>query len=183
MRNFINIREEFLKDFVVKFDSEFNPISAGQFCDEIQYLSKKDSDRDIEVHISSPGGQVYSLLQMIDVINSVPNDIVTICNSFAASCGQVLLLSGTVGKRYATPNSNILLHQVSSGASGHVEDIQISYEQTQRLNKRLMGIVAERTGHSIKKILKDAARDKWFSAEEALDYGLIDKIMEPKYKK
>ncbi len=137
-------------------------------------------ERDITMHVDSPGGSVKSGLSMVDVMNYVKSDITTINTGMAASMGSILLGNGTKGKRFSLPNSKVMLHQVSAGAQGHVEDMKISIAEAEKYNDKLFGMLADFCGKTKKKVLADCNRDNWLTAEEALDYGIIDGIVENK---
>ena len=134
--------------------------------------------RDIIMHVDSPGGSVKSGLSMVDVMNYVKSDIVTINTGMAASMGSILLGNGTKGKRFSLPNSKVMLHQVSAGAQGHVEDMKISIAEAEKYNDKLFDMLAGFCGKTKKKVLADCSRDKWLDSEEALEYGIIDEIIE-----
>jgi ATP-dependent Clp protease protease subunit len=137
-------------------------------------------ERDIIMHVDSPGGSVKSGLSMVDVMNYVKSDISTINTGMAASMGSILLGNGTKGKRFSLPNSKVMLHQVSAGAQGHVEDMKISIAEAEKYNDKLFGMLADFCGKTKKKVLADCNRDNWLTSEEALDYGIIDGIVENK---
>ena len=132
---------------------------------------------DIKLHISSPGGSVLSGLGMVDVMNYISSDVVTINMGLAASMGSILLSSGTKGKRCSLKHSRVMIHQVSSSSSGVISDMLISFKETEKYNNRLFEILAENTGKTKEQILQDASRDFWLSSEESLEYGVIDEII------
>lgn len=136
--------------------------------------------RDITMHVDSPGGSVKSGLSMVDTMNYVSSDIVTINTGMAASMGSVLLGAGTKGKRFALPNSRVMLHQVSAGAQGHVEDMKITLQEAIKYNDKLFGMLADYCGKTKKQVLTDCNRDNWLDSEEAKAYGIIDGIIENK---
>lgn len=137
-------------------------------------------ERDIIMHVDSPGGSVKSGLSMVDVMNYIKSDIVTINTGMAASMGSILLGNGTKGKRFSLPNSKVMLHQVSAGAQGHVEDMKISIAEAEKYNDKLFGMLADFCGKTKKKVLADCNRDNWLTSEEALEYGIIDGIVKNK---
>jgi ATP-dependent Clp protease, protease subunit len=139
--------------------------------------------KDITLHIDSPGGSVKSGLSIVDVMNYVSSDIVTINTGMAASMGSILLGAGTRGKRFSLPSSRVMLHQVSSGAEGTIMDMKISMAEAEKYNVKLFGMLGEYTNKLPEQVMKDAERDLWFSSEEALEYGLIDAIIKNKTKK
>lgn len=139
--------------------------------------------KDIVLHIDSPGGSVKSGLSIVDVIDYVSSDIVTINTGMAASMGSILLGSGTKGKRYSLRFSRVMLHQVSSGAEGNIQDIRISLAEAEKYNELLFGLLGKYTNKDPKQVMDDASRDKWLNADEALAYGIIDNVILNKKKK
>lgn len=139
-------------------------------------------ERDITMHVDSPGGSVKSGLSMVDVMNYIASDVSTINTGMAASMGSILLGNGTKGKRFSLKHSKVMLHQVSSGAQGHVEDIKISLAEAVKYNDELFTMLGEYCGKTKAQVLKDCNRDNWLSADEALKYGIIDGIIENKTK-
>jgi len=139
-------------------------------------------ERDIIMHVDSPGGSVKSGLSMVDVMNYVASDVSTINTGMAASMGSILLGNGEKGKRFSLPNSKVMLHQVSAGAQGHVEDMKISLEQAVKYNDNLFTMLGEYCGKTKAQVIKDCNRDNWLDADEALKYGIIDGIIENKPK-
>ena len=144
------------------------------------FLESEDPDKDIQFYINSPGGVVTSGLAIYDTMNYIKPDVSTICIGQAASMGAVLLSSGAKGKRFSLPNSNIMIHQPSGGAQGQASDIVIQAEQIIKIKERLNHILANNTGQDLEKIEKDTDRDFAMTAEEALNYGLIDQVIESK---
>ena len=149
---------------------------------QLMFLDNLEPGRDITMHVDSPGGSVKSGLSMVDVMNYISCDISTINTGMAASMGSILLGAGTKGKRFMLPNSKVMLHQVSSGAQGHVEDMKISLAEAEKYNQKLFGMLAEYCGKSTKDVLADCNRDNWLDADESLAYGIIDGIVESKKK-
>lgn len=139
--------------------------------------------RDITLHVDSPGGSVKSGLSIVDVMNYISSDIVTINTGMAASMGSILLGAGTKGKRYMLPNSRVMLHQVSTGASGNIQDIRRSIAEGEKYNDKLFGLLGQYTDKDPKQVMEDASRDLWLDAEEALAYGIVDGIITTKTKK
>ena len=156
---------------------EFDGDESRKFVERLIELESKDPGKDIKIFINSPGGYVTSLLCMVDAINLVRPEIKTYCIGEAASAASILLMCGTKGKRYITKHSRVLLHQVSSGAYGHIADVKISVEETGRINALLMEIILERTRIKRGDLKKLIERDCWLTAQEALKYGLVDKIL------
>lgn len=149
---------------------------------QMLFLEKKDPDKDIVMYINSPWGEVYSGMAIYDTMQYVKCDVVTICTGLAASMGSMLLVAGTKGKRYMLPNSRVMIHQPLSGAKGQITDMQIAVEEWLKLKKLLTGIMSERTGQAYDKVAADMERDNWMSSQDALDYGIIDKILYPEEK-
>jgi len=139
--------------------------------------------KDVTLHIDSPGGSVKSGLSIVDVINYVSSDIITINTGMAASMGSILLGAGTKGKRYSLRFSRVMLHQVSSGAEGNIQDMRISLQEAEKYNELLFGLLGQYTDKDPKQVMKDASRDKWLSSEEAKAYGIIDNIITNKKAK
>ena len=146
---------------------------------QLMFLDNVDV-KDIILYIDSPGGSVKSGLSMVDCMDHISSDIVTVNTGMAASMGSILLGAGTKGKRYSTRFSRVMLHQVSSGMQGNIQDIEISFSETKKCNDILFGLLGEYTGKTAKQVLKDAQRDLWLSAEEAKEYGIIDGIITKK---
>lgn len=157
---------------------EVNDAVASSIVAQLLFLEAQDPDKDIYFYINSPGGVITSGLSMFDTMNYIKPDVVTICIGQAASMGAFLLSSGTKGKRYALPHSRIMIHQPSGGAQGQSSDIQIQAQEIQRLKDTLNEIMAQQTGKTKKRLEKDTERDYFMSSAEALEYGLIDKVLE-----
>jgi len=172
-----DIYSRLLKDRIIMLSGEVNDQVASSIVAQLLFLEAQDPDKDIYFYINSPGGVITSGLSMFDTMNYIKPDIVTICIGQAASMGAFLLASGTKGKRYALPNARIMIHQPSGGAQGQSTDIQIQAQEIQRLKDTLNEILAEKTGKKAKQIEKDTERDNFMSAKEAMDYGLIDKVL------
>jgi len=172
-----DIYSRLLKDRIIMLSGEVNDQVASSVVAQLLFLEAQDPDKDIYFYINSPGGVITSGLSMFDTMNYIKPDIVTICIGQAASMGAFLLASGTKGKRYALPHARIMIHQPSGGAQGQSTDIQIQAQEIQRLKDTLNEILAERTGKTPKKIEKDTERDYFMSAKEAVEYGLIDKVL------
>ena len=172
-----DIYSRLLKDRIIMLSGEVNDQVASTVVAQLLFLEAQDPDKDIYFYINSPGGVITSGLSMFDTMNYIKPDIVTICIGQAASMGAFLLSSGTKGKRYALPHARIMIHQPSGGAQGQSTDIQIQAQEIQRLKDTLNEILAEQTGKSTKRIEKDTERDNFMSAREALEYGLIDKVL------
>jgi len=173
-----DIYSRLLKDRIIMLTGEVNDAVASSIVAQLLFLEAQDPDKDIYFYINSPGGVITSGLSMYDTMNYIKPNVVTICIGQAASMGAFLLSSGAKGKRYALPHSRIMIHQPSGGAQGQSTDIQIQAQEIQRLKDTLNGIMAEQTGKTKKQVEKDTERDYFMSAEEALKYGLIDKVLD-----
>ncbi len=147
---------------------------------QLMFLDNLEAGRDITMHIDSPGGSVKSGLSMVDVMNYISSDITTVNTGMAASMGSILLGAGTKGKRFSLPSSKVMLHQVSAGAQGHVEDMKISIAEAIKYNDKLFGMLADYCGKDVAQVLKDCNRDNWLTADEAKEYGIIDGVVENK---
>ena len=171
-----DIYSRLLEDRIVFLSGEINDAVANTVIAQLIYLEGKDPSKDISLYINSPGGSVSAGLAIYDTMNYVKCDVSTICIGLAASMGAFLLSSGTKGKRFALPNSEIMIHQPLGGAQGQASDIAIQAQQILKTKKKLNAILAQNTGKDESVIEKDTDRDNFMSAEEALSYGLIDKI-------
>ncbi|MCK5760698.1 MAG: ATP-dependent Clp endopeptidase proteolytic subunit ClpP [Candidatus Delongbacteria bacterium] len=165
-----------LKQRIIFINSSIEDNMASLVVAQLLYLEAEDPDKDISLYINSPGGVITSGLAIYDTMNYIKPDVTTICIGQAASMGAILLTAGAKGKRIALPNSRIMIHQPLGGAQGQASDIQIAAEEILKMKKTLNNILSTTTGKSIKKIEKDSDRDMFMSAEEALKYGIIDKI-------
>lgn len=150
---------------------------------QLLYLSREDADREISMYINSPGGQIYAGLAIYDTMRMIPNKISTVAVGVTASFGTVLLAAGTKGQRYALPHATIHMHQPLGGAQGQASDIEIQAKEIIRLKERLNEILSDNTGQPIDVIIKDTERDFYMNAEQAVDYGLVDKVLIPPEKK
>ena len=176
-----DIYSRLLKDRIIMLSGEVNDQVASTVVAQFLFLEAQDPDKDIYFYINSPGGVITSGLSMFDTMNYIKPDIVTICIGQAASMGAFLLACGTKGKRYALPNARIMIHQPSGGAQGQSTDIQIQAKEIQRLKDTLNEILAEQTGKTAKRIEKDTERDHFMSSKEALEYGIIDKVLKKSF--
>ena len=172
-----DIYSRLLKDRIIFLGDEVSDVSASLIIAQLLFLESEDPDKDISLYINSPGGSISAGLAIFDTMNHVRCDISTICVGMAASMGAFLLSGGAKGKRFALPNAEVMIHQPSGGARGMASDIQIQAERILYMKRKLNEILAQNTGQSVSKIEADSDRDKWMSAEEALSYGLIDKII------
>lgn len=165
-----------LKDRIIFIGKEFTDDLANSVVAQLLFLESDNSDKDITIYINSSGGLVSAELAIFDTMRYIKPDISTICIGHAASAAAFILASGTKGKRYALRNSRIMLHQISGGTHGHIEDMKIRVNEAEVLNTIMLKELASITGHPVKKILKDLDRDCYMSAEESKRYGLIDKV-------
>jgi ATP-dependent Clp protease protease subunit len=170
------IYNRLLKERIIWLGSEVRDDNANAICSQLLLLSAENPEKDIYLYINSPGGSVTAGMAIYDTMQFIPNDVVTVATGLAASMGQFLLSSGTKGKRYATPNARVLMHQPSGGIGGTASDIKIQAELILHMKKVMAELTADQTGQSVETILKDNDRDKWFTATEALEYGFFDKI-------
>ena len=164
------------EDRIIFLGTQVDDASADDIMAQLLVLEAQDPDRDITLYINSPGGSVTAGLAIYDTMQLIPNDVVTVATGMAASMGQLLLTAGAPGKRYATPNARILMHQPLGGIGGSGSDIRTQVQLTLDFKRRLAEITAERTGKSVDQIIEDSDRDNWFTAEEGLEYGFFDHI-------
>lgn len=173
-----DIYSRLLEDRIIFLSDEINDQTANLIIAQLIYLEGKDPDKDIMMYINSPGGSVVSGMAIYDTMNYIKCDVSTICVGMAASMAAVLLASGTKGKRFALPNSEIMIHQPLGGAQGQASDVAIHAEHILKTKKKLTKILSDKSGQPIEVIEKDTDRDNFMSANEALKYGLIDKIFD-----
>ena len=172
-----DIYSRLLKDRIIFLGEEVTDVSANIIVAELLFLESEDPNKDIHLYINSPGGSVSAGWAIYDTMRYIKCDVSTTCIGMAASMGAFLLAGGTKGKRYALPNSRIMIHQPSGGAQGQASDIKIQAEQIIETRKRLNQYLAENTGQPIEVIERDTERDHWMSAEEARTYGLVDQVV------
>lgn len=175
-----DIYSRLLKDRIIFLGEEVNDTTAGLVVAELLYLESEDPDKDIYLYINSPGGSVTAGMGIYDTMQYIKPDVSTICVGLAASMGAFLLTAGAKGKRFALPNSEIMIHQPSGGFQGQATDINIQAQQITLIKERLNKIFSERTGQPLEKIKQDVERDHFMTAEEAKEYGLIDEIVTKK---
>ena len=166
-----------LNDRIIFLSEEINDANASLIVAQMLYLEAQDPEKDIQFYINSPGGSVTSGMAIYDTMQYVKCDVSTICIGMAASMGAFLLSSGTKGKRIALPNAEIMIHQPSGGAKGQVTDIQIHAQRILDIKKKLNEILAQNTGKSVEQVAADCERDHFLSAQEAQEYGLVDKVI------
>lgn len=172
-----DIYSRLLNDRIVFLGEEITRDSANLVIAQLLHLESQDPDKDISLYIDSPGGEVYAGLGILDTMNFIKPDVSTICVGMAASMASVLLAAGAKGKRLALPNSMILIHQPSSGAQGQQTDIQIVADETKWIRNHMNELLSQYTGQPVEKINADTERDNYMRAQEALDYGLVDKVI------
>mgnify|MGYP001294656744 CR=1 FL=1 len=177
-----DIYSRLLKDRIVFISGEIDDTMADLVVAQLIFLVAEDPDKDVFVYINSPGGSVTAGMAIYDTMQYIQCDVCTICTGLAASMGAFLLAAGTKGKRKALPNSEVMIHQPSGGARGQVTDIAIHAEHLIYIKNKMNKILAERTGQPLEKVAADTERDNFMTAEDALEYGLIDEIIPPKGK-
>jgi ATP-dependent Clp protease protease subunit len=162
---------------IIVLGAEVDDQIANRLCAQLLLLSAEDPRGDISLYINSPGGSVSAGLAIYDTMRLIPNDVATLAMGLAASMGQFLLSAGTPGKRFALPHSRILMHQGSAGIGGTAIDIEIQAENLEHTKSVMLGLISEHTGQPLEKIELDSRRDRWFTAEEARDYGFVDEVV------
>ena len=172
-----DIFSRLLNDRIILLNEEVNSASAGVVVAQLLYLEGQDASKDINLYINSPGGSVTDGMAIYDTMQYIKCDVSTICMGMAASMGAFLLAAGTKGKRYALPNSDIMIHQPSGGAKGQATDINIHAQHILKTKEKLNRILSEKTGQSYETVAADTERDNWKTAQEAMEYGLIDKVI------
>ncbi|WP_257306379.1 ATP-dependent Clp endopeptidase proteolytic subunit ClpP [Geothrix campi] len=172
-----DIYSRLLKDNIIFLGTAIDDNVANAIVAQMLFLESEDPDKDIQIYINSPGGSVTAGLAIYDTMQFVKNDIVTYCIGQCASMGAHLLAAGTKGKRFALPNARIMIHQPSGGAQGQATEIEITFKEIQRLKENLAATFAKHTGQPLKKVMKDMDRDYFMGAEEALEYGIVDKVL------
>jgi len=172
------LSSQLLRQRIVVLGGEVTDVSANRVCAQLLLLSAEDPRADIGLYINSPGGSVSAGLAVYDTMKMIPNDVGTLAMGFAASMGQFLLCAGTPGKRAALPNARIMMHQGSAGIGGTAVDIEIQAQNLDYMKKLMTSLLAENTGQSLETIARDADRDRWFTATEARDYGMVDRVVQ-----
>ncbi len=173
-----DIYSRLLNDRIIVLSDEVNDATASVVVAQLLFLEGQDPEKDISFYINSPGGSVSAGLAIYDTMKYIKCDVSTICMGMAASMGAFLLSSGTKGKRYILPNAEVMIHQPSGGAQGQATEILIAADHIQRTKQRLNKILAENTGKPIEQVQVDTERDNWLTAEDALSYGIVDKILD-----
>ncbi len=172
-----DIFSRLLKDRIIFLGEEVNDATASLIVAQMLFLESEDPDKDISLYINSPGGSITSGMAIYDTMQFIKPDVSTICVGMAASMGAFLLAAGEKGKRYALPNSEIMIHQPLGGTQGQAEDIRIHAERIIKIREKLNEILSERTGQSLEKISIDTDRDNFMSSEDSVEYGIIDKVI------
>ncbi len=173
-----HIYQRLLKERIIFLGSDVRDDNANAICAQMLLLAAEDPNRDIWLYINSPGGSISAGMAIYDTMNWIPCDVATVAMGMAASMGQFLLSAGTQGKRYATPHARILMHQPLGGIGGTATDIKIQAEQMLFIKRQMAELIAQHTGQTVEQITKDSDRDRWFSAQEAKDYGFVDHVYE-----
>lgn len=175
-----DIYSRLLKDRIIFLGGEVNDTMADLIVAQLLFLESEDPDKDIQIYINSPGGSVSAGFAIFDTMQYIKPDVSTICIGRAASMGAFLLAAGAKGKRFALPNADIMIHQPLGGTQGQAEDIRIQAEKIIQIRERINQILSDRTGQPLEKIARDTDRDYYMTAEEAVAYGLVDKVVESK---
>ncbi len=168
--------ERLLRERIIWLEGPVMDDNSNRIAKQLQVLAAEDPAKDISLYINSPGGSITAGMVIYDTMQLIPNDVTTVAMGLAASMGQFLLCAGTAGKRYATPNTRIMMHQPSGGLGGTASDIKIQAEQMLYIKKRMAELIAVHSGQSIEQIEKDSDRDRWFTSDAAREYGLIDHV-------
>jgi ATP-dependent Clp protease protease subunit len=172
-----HIYNRLLKERIIFLGSDVRDDNANAICAQMLLLAAEDPQKDIWLYINSPGGSVTAGMAIFDTMQWVPNDVATVAMGMAASMGQFLLSAGTPGKRYATPHARVMMHQPSGGIGGTASDIKIQAEQLLHIKKQMAELIAQHTGQTVDQIEKDSDRDRWFTAQEAREYGFVDNVI------
>ena len=173
----LDIFSRLLKSRVIMLGSDVNDDVANQICAQLLFLEGEDPKADVWLYINSPGGSVTAGMAIYDTMQFISCDVATVCVGLAASMGQFLLTAGTQGKRYSLPNARIMMHQPLAGLRGQAADIAIQAEQLAFTKRRMAELIAHHSGKPIEEIQRDSERDRWFTAEDAKQYGLVDKVI------
>ncbi|SDQ76580.1 ATP-dependent Clp protease, protease subunit [Actinopolyspora saharensis] len=171
-----SVYERLLRERIIVLGSQVEDTIANQICSQMLLLAAEDPERDIALYINSPGGSVPSGMAIYDTMQLIKPDVATVAMGFAASMGQFLLSAGAKGKRFALPHARVLMHQPSAGLGGTASDIAIQADVFSRQKQEMAELIAGQTGQTVEKIIQDSDRDRWFTADEALEYGFVDHI-------
>jgi ATP-dependent Clp protease protease subunit len=172
-----SIFNRLLRERIIWLGDEVRDENANAICAQLMLLAAEDPDKDIYLYINSPGGSITAGMAIYDTMQYIKPDVATVAMGMAASMGQFLLASGAKGKRFATPHARVLMHQPSGGIYGTTTDVRIGAELIMHMKRTLSELTAEQTGKTVEQITKDADRDRWFTAQEALEYGFIDQVI------
>jgi ATP-dependent Clp protease, protease subunit len=172
-----HIYNRLLKERIIFLGSDVRDDNANAIAAQLLLLSAEDPEKDIWLYINSPGGSISAGMAIFDTMNWIPNDVATVAMGMAASMGQFLLSAGEPGKRYATPHARVMMHQPSGGIGGTASDIKIQAEQLLHIKKQMAELIAQHTGQTVDQIEMDSDRDRWFTAEEAKEYGFVDQVI------
>jgi len=172
-----NVYQRLLRERIIFLGSEVRDENANAICAQMLLLAAEDPEKDIYLYINSPGGSVTAGMAIYDTMQFVGNDVSTVATGLAASMGQFLLAAGATGKRFALPHSRIMMHQPSGGLGGSASDIKIQAEQMLFIKNQMAELIAQHTGQSVEQIEKDSDRDRWFTAEQAKEYGFVDHVV------
>jgi len=172
-----NVYQRLLRERIIFLGSEVRDENANAICAQILLLAAEDPEKDIYLYINSPGGSVTAGMAIYDTMQYVGNDVATVATGLAASMGQFLLAAGATGKRFALPHSRIMMHQPSGGLGGSASDIKIQAEQMLFIKKQMADLIAQHTGQTVEQIERDSDRDRWFTAEQAQEYGFVDHVV------
>lgn len=173
----MDVFSRLMMDRIIFLGTQIDDYTANVIQAQLLYLDSADPGKDISIYLNTPGGSVYAGLGIYDTMQYISSDVSTICTGMSASMGAVLLVAGTKGKRFALKHSRIMIHQPMGGVQGQASDIEITAREILKLRKELYSIIAEHSGNNIKKIEKDSDRDYWMTAEEAKEYGMVDKVL------
>lgn len=173
----MDVFSRLMMDRIIFLGTEVNDYTANVIQAQLLYLDSSEPGKDVSIYINSPGGSVYAGLGIYDTMQYISSDVATICTGMAASMAAVLLVSGEKGKRFALRHSRVMIHQPMGGAQGQASDIEITAREIQKLKKELYNIISEHSGQPFEKVERDSDRDYWMTSQEALDYGMIDKLL------
>ncbi|MBD5163830.1 MAG: ATP-dependent Clp endopeptidase proteolytic subunit ClpP [Bacteroidales bacterium] len=173
----MDVFSRLMMDRIIFLGTDVNDYTANVIQAQLLYLDSAEPGKDVSIYINSPGGSVYAGLGIYDTMQYISSDVTTICTGMAASMAAVLLVSGQKGKRFALKHSRVMIHQPMGGAQGQASDIEITAREIQKLKKELYHIIADHSGQPFEKVERDSDRDYWMTAEEALEYGMIDRIL------
>ena len=173
----MDVFSRLMMDRIIILGTQVDDYSANVIQAQLLFLDSSDPGKDVSIYINSPGGSVYAGLGIYDTMQYISSDVATICTGMAASMAAVLLVAGEKGKRFALPHSRVMIHQPMGGAQGQASDIEITAREIQKLKKELYTIIADHSGQPFEKVERDSDRDYWMTAQEALDYGMIDNIL------